>query len=243
MIILALDTTSEHGGAAIYQGDQCLAQALNQGAADRYSVTLFELVERALSKAGLSFGEIELYAVAKGPGSFTGIRVGLAAARAWAKAFEKPLQAVTVLEAMVQQAQPDADWGVPILDARRGEFFLGVFHRLSSAHEMIFEPAGEGQVVRPEHLADLLETLARGGQCRTFSRGTLACITRAHDAKARALRETLSTSSAWVEVTGTLLEAIARLAVRAHQKGEVGVPEELDAYYIRRSDAEMKWRA
>jgi len=244
MLILALDTTSEHGGAAIYRGHDCLAMALNEGAADRYSVTLFELVERALAEANLGFRDIELYAVSKGPGSFTGIRVGLAAAQAWAKAFSKPLQAVTLLEAMVQQAQPDTDWAVPILDARRGEFFLGFYRRPGDARRNArLTSAGEGQVVRPEHLPDLLETLARGGQCRTFSRGTIACLTRAHDLKARALRENLSQTLTWIDIPGVLLDAIAGVALEAHEQGETSPPEELDAYYIRRPDAEMNWRA
>lgn len=244
MVVLALDTTSEHGGAAIYQGACCLGMALNEGAADRYSVTLFELVERALGAAGLSFREVDLYAVAKGPGSFTGIRVGLAAARAWAKAFGKPLRAVSLLEAMVEQAKPDADWAVPILDARRGEFFLGFFRRSgSSGQESRFAVAGEGQVVRPERLPDLLETLARGGQCRTFSHGTIACLTRSHDLKARVLREGLTQQLAWIDISGVLLEAIARVAARAQEHGDSSPADEPDAYYIRRSDAEMNWRA
>jgi tRNA threonylcarbamoyl adenosine modification protein YeaZ len=243
MVVLALDTTSEHGGAAIYQGDDCLGIAVNEGAADRYSVTLFELVERALTTAKLGFRDVDLLAVAKGPGSFTGIRVGMAAARAWAKAFEKPLQAVTLLEAMVQQAQPSTDWAVPILDARRGEFFLGFFRRPSSTGASRFMAAGEGQVVRPEHLSELLETLAKGGQCRTFSHGTIACITREHDLKARALRESVSQSVSWIDIPGVLLESIARVALHAHEQGEDSPAEDLDAYYIRRSDAEMNWRA
>jgi tRNA threonylcarbamoyladenosine biosynthesis protein TsaB len=244
MVVLALDTTSEVGGAAVFEGDNCLGMALNEGAADRYSVTLFELVERVLGEAKLAFRDVDLFAVAKGPGSFTGIRVGLAAARAWAKAFGKPLQAVTLLEAMVQQAGPETDWAVPILDARRGEFFLGFFRRPSGTGQgALFVAAGEGQLVRPDHLPDLLETLSQGGQCRTFSHGTIACLTRTHDLKARTLREGLRQPIAWIDIPGVLLEAIARVALRAHEHGEGSPPEELDAYYIRRSDAEMNWRA
>jgi tRNA threonylcarbamoyl adenosine modification protein YeaZ len=244
MLTLALDTTSECGGAAVYEGDACRSTALNEGAANRYSVTLFELVERALAEAKIGFRDIDLYAVSKGPGSFTGIRVGLAAALAWAKGFGKPLQTVTLLEAMAQQAQPSTDWAVPMLDARRGEFFLGFFRRLTSAEgNSWFRAVGHGQVARPEHLPDLLEALAQGGQCRTFSRGTIACLTRTHDLKARALRENLSPTLAWIDMPGVLLEAIARVAVQAHVQGETSPLEELDACYIRRSDAEMNWRA
>ncbi|MCL5006441.1 MAG: tRNA (adenosine(37)-N6)-threonylcarbamoyltransferase complex dimerization subunit type 1 TsaB [Acidobacteria bacterium] len=244
MLVLALDTTSEHGGAAVYNGDVRLAMAANEGAADRYSVTLFESVERALAEAKLGFRDIELYAVAKGPGSFTGIRVGLAAAQAWAKGFGKPLHAVTLLEAMVQQAQPDTDWAVPILDARRGEFFLGFYRRSGGAGPSArFVAAGEGMVVRPEQLSNVVETLAQGGQCRTFSRGTIACLTRTHDLKAQALRENLSPTLTWISIPGVLLDAIAGVALHAYGQGEISRFEELDAYYIRRSDAEMNWRS
>ncbi len=243
MFVLALDTTSECGGAAVYRGGDRLAIALNKGGADRYSVTLFELVDHALSEAGLGFQDIELFAAARGPGSFTGIRVGLAASQAWAKAFGKPLQAVTLLDAMVRQAQPDTDWAVPILDARRGEFFVGLYRRNEgSSASARFEAAGEGQVIPPERLPKLLETIAQGGQCRTFGRGSIGCLARAHDLKALALREKLSADLAWIEVPGALLDGIASVACEAHEAGKASSPGELDACYIRRSDAEMNWR-
>ncbi len=244
MLVLALDTTSEYGGAAVCNGNDCLAAALNEGPANRYSVTLFELVDRALAEAKLGFRDIELFAAAKGPGSFTGIRVGLAAAQAWAKAFGKPLQPVTLLEAMVRQAQPDTDWAVPILDARRGEFFVGLYRRLEgTGAETRFAAAGEGQVVRPENLPRLLETLTEGGKCRTFSGGRIACLRRSYDLKTQALGEKLGPALTWINVHGTLLNAIARVAVQSQEQGEISPPEELDACYIRRSDAEMNWRA
>lgn len=245
MRVLAIDTTSEHGGAAIYDQDECLAIALNQEPASRYAVTLFDLVERALSQARMGFSDIELYAVSNGPGSFTGIRVGLAAAQGWAKAFAKPVRGVTLLEALVEQAHPTADWAVPLLDARRGEYFVGFFRKTPGGPSSIdtFEATGPGQVVRPDRLVTLQEALGHGGQCRTFSGGSVACITRTHDLKARSLRKSLPLDLAWIDVSGTLLGAIARVALRAHEDGNVTQPEELDACYIRRSDAEMNWRS
>lgn len=244
MRVLAIDTTSEYGGAAVYDGGECLAVALNEGPASGYAVTLFALVERVLSQARIGFPDIELYAVSNGPGSFTGIRVGVAAAQGWAKAFAKPVKGVTLLEALVEQGHPDADWAVPILDARRGEFFAAFFRRLTGAAGRPggFEATGPGQLVRPEKLAALLQALGHGGQCRTFSGGSIACLARAHDLKARSMRENLPLALSPIDVPGDLLEAIATLAVRAHEQGGVTSPEELDACYIRRSDAEMNWR-
>lgn len=243
MHILALDTTSEHGGAAIYTDRDCLVEVLNKSGSERYSVSLFELVEQALAQARLNFRDIDLYAVSNGPGSFTGIRVGLAAAQGWTKAFGKPLRCVTVLEAMVEQAQPDAVWAVPILDARRGEFFVGIYRRSDSESSgNIFQVAGEGRVVRSENLPGLLEKIAQGGQCCNLSGGKLVCLIRAHDSKARAQIESLQNAPCWVEVSGPLLGAIARLALAAHYRGETCSLDQLDAFYIRRSDAEMNWR-
>jgi tRNA threonylcarbamoyl adenosine modification protein YeaZ len=245
MRLLAIDTTSEYGGAAVYDQKECLASALNSEPASRYAVTLFELADRALSQAGIGFPDIGLYAVSNGPGSFTGIRVGLAAAQGWARAFRRPAKGVNLLEAMVEQAHPEADWAVPVLDARRGEFFAGFYRRTADAAgaQAGFEAAGPGQLVRPERLRTLLDALSRGGQCRTFRGGTIALIIRGHDQKARALRENLPQDLLWIEVPGYLLEAIAGVALRAHEQGGKSLPDELDACYIRRSDAEMNWRS
>jgi tRNA threonylcarbamoyl adenosine modification protein YeaZ len=245
MRVLVIDTTSEYGGAAVYDRAACLSLVLNEEPASRYAVTLFDLAERALAQAGIGFPDIELYAVSNGPGSFTGIRVGLAAAQGWAKAFARPAKGVNLLEAMVESAHPDSDWVVPVLDARRGEFFAGFYRRAADVggHQSRFEAAGPGQLVRPERLKTMFETLSRGGQCRTFSRGTITSLTRAHDVKARSLCESMSQDHARIEVPGTLLEAIARVALRAFEQGEEPSPDELDACYIRRSDAEMNWRA
>lgn len=245
MRLLAIDTTSEHGGAAVYDQKECLASALNSEPASRYAVTLFELADRALAQAGIGFPEIDLYAVSNGPGSFTGIRVGLAAAQGWAKAFRRPVKGVTLLEAMVEQAHPEADWAVPVLDARRGEFFVGFYRRMADAAgpQAGFEAAGPGQLVRPERLKTMLDALGRGGQCRTFRGGTIAFLRRSHDQKALALRESLAQDLLGMEVPGTLLGPIASLALRACERGETPSPDELDACYIRRSDAEMNWHA
>ena len=128
MLVLAFDTTSEHGGAAIYRDLERLTCARNQGSAN-YSVTLFQMVEGLLVQLNLGLRDVELFAVATGPGSFTGIRVGIAAAQGWAQAFGRPVRGVSVLEAMVEEARPEAVWAAPVLDARRGEFFVGLFRR------------------------------------------------------------------------------------------------------------------
>jgi tRNA threonylcarbamoyladenosine biosynthesis protein TsaB len=240
MLILAFDTTSEHGGAALFRDLDCLACAASERAGT-YSITLFQMVDKLLKEAGakaipgVSLRDIELYAVANGPGSFTGIRVGLAAAQAWAKAFDRPVRGVSVLEAMVDEARPETDLAIPILDARRGEFYLGSFRRGGGQSGNGFLPEGDGQVLKPQALAPFLEECLCSG-------ATLTCLVRACDALAQNLRHGLPKSLRWAEVPATLLHSIARLGLEAYRAGRLHSFAVLDACYIRRSDAEMNWR-
>jgi tRNA threonylcarbamoyladenosine biosynthesis protein TsaB len=235
VLILAFDTTSHVGGAAIYRDRQCLASVTNHGPANYYSITLFQMVDRILREAGLALSDIDLFAVAIGPGSFTGIRVGVAAAQGWASALDRPVWGTSVLEAMVEEAQPEAELAIPILDARRGEFFLGLFRPISHVTDRHFEPDEQGLVLKPVELGQFLSqaSTSRG------TAGSACCVVREHDQAARALRDKLPPSFSWLSVSGPLLGAIARLALRAQKLGKQQSPVDLDAYYIRRSDAEL----
>lgn len=239
MLILALDTTSEVGGVGIFRDSECLASVANEGTADAYSVTLFAMAERALAQAHLELPDIEVYAAANGPGSFTGIRVGLSAARAWGKVFSRPVHGVSVLEAMVNKAPLTSDWAFPFLDARRGEFFAGAFrHRPagpSGAGPQSYEPADAGWIFKPEALRAFVQEGLTGGASGTV-------LVRAHDQQAMELRARLPANLGWGVIEGPLLDAIAGVARRDEQAGQPCLAAKLDAYYIRRPDAEIKWK-
>jgi tRNA threonylcarbamoyl adenosine modification protein YeaZ len=239
MLILAFDTTSEKGGVGIFRDAECEVLVPNEGPANRYSVTLFEMVEHALSQAHVELRAIDLYAAANGPGSFTGIRVGMAAARAWGKAFDRRVRGVSVLEALVNKVCLASDWAFPILDARRGEFFLGGFRRKPSeppsATRQDYEPADGGWVLKPEALSALIEE-------RLVSGVSATCLVRAHDQAAVDLRACLPASLHWQEVEGALVDSIAEIARKEEQSSRPCPDAKLDAYYIRRPDAETNWK-
>jgi tRNA threonylcarbamoyladenosine biosynthesis protein TsaB len=265
MLILAFDTTSEVGGVGVFRDHECLACVANDGPANRYSVSLFYMVDQAIEEAKVRQGvparglaDVGLIAVATGPGSFTGIRVGLAAAQGWAKAFGLPVCGVSVLQALVEAAQTRTDWAAPVLDARRGEFFVGLFQRVVGATLVVapgrpqeptlnavkgpplqedqpsYVPVGEGWLLRPEELNPFLTRHLPEGAGAT-------CLVRANDRAALALCENLSSSFQWQAVTGTLVESVARLGLRDYRAGKQQGAGDLDAYYIRRSDAELYW--
>jgi tRNA threonylcarbamoyl adenosine modification protein YeaZ len=237
MLILAFDTTNEHGGAGVFRDSQCLASAPHEGPPD-YSVTLFQEVSTVLEKARVQFGDIELLAVANGPGSFTGIRVGIAAGQGWGSTFRRPMRGVSLLEAMVDEAHPDTPKAAAIMDAGRGEFYCAAFRLVrasSPTSGSVFEPDGDGFVLKPEELARFL-------QPRGSNPDSLTCVVRERDAVACALQQTLPSSYQWRIVGGTLLPAIARVALRSYAEKRPPSPDELYAYYLRRPDAELNWK-
>jgi len=240
MLILGFDTTSSSGGAALYRDLEPLDEVPADGSTN-YSVQLFEMTDRLLARAGLKLAEVDLFAVATGPGSFTGIRVGLAAAQGWARALWRPVRGVSVLEAMVADARPPGSIAVPLLNAHRGEFYLGVFR--SSPQDAAgatpgpaWTPSTEGLALGPVRIEALARELADEAGAE------VAFIVREHDDAARDLRDHIPEAAQWITVPGFHAGAVARVAFEAAREGRVHRPDELDAYYIRRSDAELNWQ-
>ncbi|HTV57081.1 MAG TPA: tRNA (adenosine(37)-N6)-threonylcarbamoyltransferase complex dimerization subunit type 1 TsaB [Terriglobia bacterium] len=237
MLILAFDTTNEHGGAGLFRDSQCLAMSAHEGPPD-YSVTLFQEVAALLAKANVQFAEVDLIAAANGPGSFTGIRVGIAAAQGWASTFNRPMRGVSVLEAMVDEAHPDTPKAAAIMDARRGEFYCAVFRLIrpsSSNSGPAFEAETDGFVLKAQELPAFL-------QPHGSEQNSLTCVVRENDEAARSLQGTLPASYLWRVVQGTLVPAIARVAVRSYGEKRPPSPNELYAYYIRHPDVEANWK-
>lgn len=242
MLILTLDTTSDWGGAAIYREGECLASSRQQGFTE-YSVSLFYAADECLKQAGLRLDQINLYAAANGPGSFTGIRAGLAAVQGWAKAFGKPAHGVSVLEAMAEMASAPTGFALSILDARRGEFYARLFRRLAPGDGAApwsarrFEPEGDGVILKPREMMPFIES-----HDREKAGGSITV--RENDPQAGALAEAISALPAewrWETVPGFLFPAIARLAAAAAQEGPLPA-QDLSACYIRRPDAELNWK-
>jgi len=252
MRILSFDTTSEKGGVGIYRDTECLAEIANAGGTN-YSISLFDMVDRLLAELRLQLGDIDLVAAANGPGSFTGIRVGLAAAQGWAKALGRPARGVSLLEAMVEAAVIDTDMALPVLDARRGEFYLCPFRRSDAAdprnsgglrhlvNSLRYSAEAEGMAMKPDQIELCVRQLS-GNWHSGDTPPSICCISREQDPVAQSLRSTLPGTFDWKVVPGILTGAIARLALRAHREGKPEPPNGLDAYYVRRSDAELHWR-
>ena len=122
MIVLAVDTATEMVSVALVDGDELLG-ASEARSERRHAEDLTPMIDFVMKRAGLDFADVDAIAVDVGPGLFTGMRVGIAAAQSLAHVLSVPLVAVDALEAMVNatNAVTSVELVVPTIDARRNE--------------------------------------------------------------------------------------------------------------------------
>jgi tRNA threonylcarbamoyladenosine biosynthesis protein TsaB len=126
MLTLAMDTAAEIGSIALVEGDHTVAQA-RLHAPGGFGQTLFGELEALLESRRIRLADIDLYAAASGPGSFTGVRVGLAAIKGLAEVAGKPAVGISNLAALAEFG--GAELRAPVIDARRGEVFAALLNR------------------------------------------------------------------------------------------------------------------
>ncbi len=126
MKILAIETSTLTGGVAVLS-DHTLCAERTLSVSVQHSEKLMPAIERVLIDAGVSLDAIDLIAVAIGPGSFTGLRIGIAAAQGLALSCDKPLVGVSTLEALALQTRSFVGIVATALNAYRGEVYRGYF--------------------------------------------------------------------------------------------------------------------
>lgn len=125
MKVLAIDTSTMMATVAVTDEDKILGSySLNQDMT--HSEKLVPMVEQVLSNLNIKIEDIDLYAVGLGPGSFTGLRIGLATVKAWAHLFDKPLVGVSSLEGLAYNLAYN-ELVVPMIDARRSRVYTAIY--------------------------------------------------------------------------------------------------------------------
>ncbi len=130
MRILAVESSAGPASAALWEDGQILAQRF-QNNGFTHSVTLLPMVDEVLRERGLRPGDVDAFAVACGPGSFTGLRIGVGTVKGLAFAAEKGCIAVSTLEAMAYQHTAAQGIVCPCMDARRSQFYTALFEATS----------------------------------------------------------------------------------------------------------------
>jgi tRNA threonylcarbamoyladenosine biosynthesis protein TsaB len=210
MRILAIDTTSDFGSLALHENGSTLEE-MPLHAVTGFSQVLYGYIDSLLRRHDWPLASVDVFASAAGPGSFTGVRVGLTAAKGLADATGRGALAISNLQALADFGETNAR-GV-VMDARRGEIYAAVYDadlRLISPEVVISFPTWLTTV----------EPVPKEIISPDFS----------------AFRPTFALNIP-VREQRTLAAAIARIAERTPAVD----PAYLDANYVRRSDAELFW--
>ena len=231
MIVLALDTCDARGSVAALRDAAVLKVVVHESQED-YSTWLLPAVRECLAGAGLKMEEVEAYAAAAGPGSFTGVRVGLTAVKAWAEVYGKKIAAVSRLEALAAEATEGTNWVAAFANAQRGQVFGAVYHRDGKGLTRL----GEEMVIAPGRFVEAAVEFAKSESISWVSTDA-ECIVGEEVWKAREMLgeriESVSTVRA---------PMIGRLGLEALREGRFTDALTLDANYVRRSDAEIFWK-
>ncbi len=220
MLLLAVDTSGKQGSLALARADARHFEVLELAplAGGAFSAQLIPEVARSLERCRLTRQDLDAFAVVTGPGSFTGLRVGLAAVKGLAEILRKPLAPVSLLEAVALSTGAQGHV-IAALDAGRSQAYVGIIEmqdgRVVLAEALLLDQAGLRALVQraaPSSVASpdvfILDWLRDAG------------VQLRHVERPRA-------------------DAIARIGFARVLAGAVVSPEQLEASYIRRSDAEI----
>ncbi len=128
MTILAVDTSSRAASCALLR-DGVLAGECYLNIGLTHSQTIMPLVQSLLAHTGAAIGDVDIFAVATGPGSFTGLRIGIATVKGLALALDKPCAGVSTLRSLAENLPLFEGYIAPVMDARRGQFYTALFRR------------------------------------------------------------------------------------------------------------------
>ena len=138
MLILAFETTAKAGSVALLEDGKLLAESY-QNTGLTHSQTLMVLAEDMLKAAGKTMADVNAVAVAEGPGSFTGVRIGVAAAKGLAWGAELPCYGVSTLESMALTLGAYQGYVCPVMDARRNQVYNALFYVNSGLMDRVCE--------------------------------------------------------------------------------------------------------
>jgi tRNA threonylcarbamoyladenosine biosynthesis protein TsaB len=234
MILLVTDTSGKHGCVGLARTDERVAnetEVIEEAplAGGTFSAQLVPQIAALLTKHGISKTEIGAFIVVSGPGSFTGLRVGLAAIKALAEALQKPIVPVSLLEVVACATETSSESQrnvLAALDAGRGEVYAGEY-------ELVGNNA-RGVTARIINAKLIQERLLPKNEFLSLAQQTVVATPDA------GLVEILRRAGVRVfSISPPGTEMIAKVGWRKLRAGGIVSPEQLEANYIRCSDAEI----
>jgi tRNA threonylcarbamoyladenosine biosynthesis protein TsaB len=231
VITLAIDTSEARGSVAVLR-DGSVAALRAHGDASDYSAWLLPAVEAVTGEVGTKTSLVDLLGVSTGPGSFTGLRVGLTAVKAWAEVYGTRIVGVSRLEAMVQSQPANSPVVAASYDAQRGQLFAALYRNTSGCPERV----GEEMVISPVDLLSVVGAEAKGQKV------TWLCLDPEAIRNTEGLEARIRAGDVILACSSQLAPNIGILAEKQAAMGRFSDPLTLDANYVRRSDAEIFWK-
>ena len=226
MKILALESSAVAASAALCEDERLIAQTF-QHSGLTHSRTLLPMAAELLERCGTPLGEVDLIAVAAGPGSFTGLRIGVSTAKGLAWPGDKPCAGVSTLEAIAWSLAHTGRVIVPVMDARRGQVYNALFDSDGEGLQRLSPDRAIGAEKLAEELAALKKPMVLVGD------GAQLCLPlfRGRGLPVRLAPPHLLMQSAW---------GVARGALELARRGELTDAAGLVPEYHRLSQAERE---
>jgi tRNA threonylcarbamoyladenosine biosynthesis protein TsaB len=221
--MLSVDTSTERCGVAIIvAGRVQAALSLNHG--ETHSRFLLDAIDSLLALSRMALDDIDAYAVTRGPGSFTGLRIGISTVKGLAFATGKPIVGVSSLEVLAGQAGEDADLVCTLMDARRNEVYWCIYRRQGG----ILRPVTDEQVGAVDDMIDRID-----GPCIVIGQAAALYAEKIAKSAKHAVR--------WAPVICNDIHPsmVAELAWKRFQQGQWDDVETFVPVYLRKSDAEI----
>lgn len=234
MRILALDTATASCSVAVLDGDAVRAE-LTLEVPRAHSTRLMPLIAQAIEESGLQRSDLELIAVGVGPGSFTGLRIGIATAKGLALGLGIPAVGVSSLKAIALGTGAQVGLVVPMLDAKRERLFAAAY---APGNE---DPATWVEVLPAQHT-----TVSELGAHLGALLHTAPLITTAGDGAEPYSAKLCLGDALRLAPPGLRLpraSAVARIGLAEFQAGAATDPDALAAVYLRQTEAERLWEA
>jgi tRNA threonylcarbamoyladenosine biosynthesis protein TsaB len=223
MRVLAVDTTGAHGSVAIVETGELQGLIGIREASPRHAESLLPTIDHLLRLLALRLEDIDGFAVAVGPGSFTGLRIGIAAVEGLSFATGKPAAGVSALEATAFRFRHVEGLIVPLIEAYRGEVYGAAYRARSRELEVVVEPACSSAAAFLESLPEAPALVA----------GT-AILRHREEIEANAGDAFLCDASFFIA------DEVARLGAARFEDGNAAALGSLAPLYVRRAEAELK---
>jgi len=227
MKVLGIDTSTSSGSIGLIHDESVISEyILNLPVT--HSERLLDAVDLVLRKARYALGDLDGFAISLGPGSFTGVRIGVSTVKGLAYAVQKPVVGVSTLDVLASQVSPTPYLICPIIDARKGEVY-SAFYRYEELNRL--KRLSEYQALRPEVLFGMLKepTIFLGDNVKTYG----------NDLPNSLKSFAIFSPTAFHVPHGS---AVARLGVELLLRRECLDLATFTPLYVRLSEAEIRWR-